>query len=166
MHEADAPPFEEVNVFAYPDEGARFLGWSGAKCIARFEDSCMLLMDRDRAIVARFTDTGRRPSLTVTRAGSGFGTVITSRIAFDDPNATVGLGNLPVLEDVGGIDCGVRCRAAFASGSERVLTAVPAVGSVFVRWSGPDADCHTRDRPFCVVRIEGAEQVTATFAAR
>ena len=163
LHEPDRPPYEEAHVQAYPDVGARFLGFEGHACEPVVAMSCLLPMDRDRAIVARFTDTGRSPSLTVRKTGSGLGTVLSARISFDDPKARVGPGNLPTLEDVDGIDCGFRCVAEYASAAERVLTAYPANGSRFVGWSGRDADCHTRDRPFCVVRIDGVEEVRATF---
>jgi hypothetical protein len=125
-------------------------------------------MDKERAIVARFTETRVVPSLTVSRSGTGYGTVRTVRVAFDDPDARIGMGNLPVIDDVGGIDCGLRCAVEYSSGSEVLLTAVPAAGSVFVKWTGPDVTCPSGrspwNKPFCFVRIEGAERVTATFS--
>jgi hypothetical protein len=162
VRKPESGPSEEPFITAYPDEGARFLGWSGSACSAESETSCMFLMDKDRTLVARFTQTRQSPSLTVKKTGAGVGAVVSYRIAFDDPDATIVPGNYPVLEDTGGIDCGYRCSAAYVSGAERVLIAYPGARSSFVRWTG-DVECMARDRPFCFVRIEGAERVTAIF---
>src|SRR2546427_732465 len=77
-------------------------------------------------------------TLTVTKAGSGSGTVASSPA---------------------GIDCGAMCSAAFASGTQVTLTAVPASGSVFGSWSG--AGCSGTGS--CVVTMNAAQPVTATF---
>ena len=58
-------------------------------------------------------------TLTVTKAGSGSGTVTSSP---------------------GAIDCGGTCTDQFAQGTEVTLTPAAAAGSVFVGWSG-DPDC-------------------------
>jgi hypothetical protein len=59
------------------------------------------------------------PVLSVSKTGSGSGTVISS-----PP----------------GIDCGVTCTTPFSIGQEFALTATPAAGSLFAGWGG-DADC-------------------------
>jgi RTX calcium-binding nonapeptide repeat (4 copies)/Divergent InlB B-repeat domain len=77
--------------------------------------------------------------LTVTKAGSGTGTV-TSTPA--------------------GIACGATCSAGFATGSSVVLTAAPQPTSTFAGWSGACAGTST-----CTVSMSGDQSVTATFGA-
>jgi hypothetical protein len=75
--------------------------------------------------------------LTVTKAGSGSGTVTSSPA---------------------GIDCGATCSASFPSGTAVTLTAAPDAGSTFTGWGG---DC-TGTGP-CVVTMDQDRAVTATF---
>jgi hypothetical protein len=76
--------------------------------------------------------------LTVTKTGTGSGTVTSS-----PP----------------GIDCGSTCSAHFPSGTSVTLTASPNTGSTFTGWSGA---C-TGSSPTCVVSMTQAKIVTATF---
>lgn len=75
--------------------------------------------------------------LTVTKAGTGGGTVVSSPA---------------------GISCGATCSAQFPAGSTVSLTASAASGSVFVGWSG---DCTGTGG--CTVTMNAARNVTATF---
>ncbi|MSX03178.1 MAG: hypothetical protein F2813_08480 [Actinobacteria bacterium] len=77
--------------------------------------------------------------LTVTRPGSGPGTV-TSTPA--------------------GIDCGSTCSAEFGAGSEVMLTATAASGSTFSGWSGACTGTAT-----CTVTVSEAATVTAAFSS-
>lgn len=77
---------------------------------------CSLGMCID-AFVTKILDNA--PTLTVTRAGTGNGAVMSSPT---------------------GINCGGDCSESYAHGASVTLTATPAVGSTFVGWSG-DADC-------------------------
>jgi len=77
-------------------------------------------------------------TLTVSKAGTGSGTVTSSN---------------------GAINCGTTCSAAYASGTSVALTATPASGSVFSGWSG--AGCSGTGR--CVVTMSAAQAVAATF---
>jgi photosystem II stability/assembly factor-like uncharacterized protein len=78
-------------------------------------------------------------TLTVSKSGSGSGTV-TSTPA--------------------GISCGTTCSAGFAEGTIVTLTASPAGGSVsFTGWSGACSGTGS-----CVVTMDAAKSVTATFA--
>jgi hypothetical protein len=77
-------------------------------------------------------------TLTVTKNGSGTGTVTSSPA---------------------GIDCGATCSADFDSGTEVVLTAVAASGSRFSGWS--DESCPGTGT--CTVTMNGDMSVTATF---
>jgi hypothetical protein len=92
-------------------------------------------MDAPKSVSATF-DVGPR-TLTVTKAGSGSGTVTSSPA---------------------GIDCGSTCSADFTSGQVVTLTATADAGSTFTGWGG---DC-TGSGP-CVVTMDQDRAVTATF---
>ena len=76
--------------------------------------------------------------LTVTNVGSGFGTVQST------PS---------------GISCSATCSANFGKTSSVNLTAVPAVGSAFMGWSGACSGTGV-----CTVTMDEAKEVTASFA--
>jgi endoglucanase len=76
-------------------------------------------------------------TLTVTRAGSGHGTVTSS------PR---------------GIICGTLCSATYINDTVVTLTATPATGSTFAGWSGACTGTGT-----CSVTMGAAKSVTATF---
>ncbi|MFZ9669733.1 MAG: virginiamycin B lyase family protein, partial [Solirubrobacterales bacterium] len=78
--------------------------------------------------------------LSVTRAGSGSGTVTSS---------------------VGGIDCGSSCSAQFDGGTSVTLTATPSPGSTFGGWSGACSG----SAESCTVLMNQARAVTAGFTA-
>jgi hypothetical protein len=78
--------------------------------------------------------------LSVTRAGTGSGTVTSS---------------------VAGIDCGSSCSAQFDGGTSVTLTATPSPGSTFGGWSGA---CSGSGES-CTVVMNQAREVTASFAA-
>jgi len=78
------------------------------------------------------------PRLTVTRTGSGAGSV----------------SSAPA-----GIDCGNTCSAPFALGSSVTLTPAPAAGSSFAGWTG--AGCTGTGQ--CTVVMNGAVGVSASF---
>ncbi len=81
--------------------------------------------------------TGTRYTLTVTRAGTGSGTVTSSPA---------------------GIRCGATCSASYASGTTVTLSAAPASGSTFAGWSGACVGTGA-----CVTTMTAARAVTATF---
>ncbi|MEO8137661.1 MAG: hypothetical protein ABI831_27225, partial [Betaproteobacteria bacterium] len=76
--------------------------------------------------------------LTVTRQGSGAGTVVS---------------------DVGAINCGATCSDSYAIPTAIALTATPAAGSQFTGWLGPCTGTGT-----CQFTISGAATAVATFA--
>ncbi len=89
------------------------------------------------------------PTLSVTKAGAGRGTVTSSP---------------------GGIACGSDCFGAFAAGTTVTLTATPVAGSTFTGWTGCTA---TRGKPgeckvpFSLLPVgrRATTSVTATFAS-
>ncbi|HEY0317520.1 MAG TPA: PASTA domain-containing protein [Solirubrobacterales bacterium] len=95
--------------------------------------------DFGRLIVNAGNVLGRH-MLTVSKAGSGTGTV----------------SSAPA-----GIACGASCTAAFNNGSVVTLTALPLSGAKFSGWSG--AGCTGTST--CVVPISAAQTVSASFDA-
>jgi uncharacterized protein (DUF2141 family) len=79
-------------------------------------------------------------TLTVTKAGSGSGTV---------------------TSDPAGIDCGITCTADFDASTVVTLTATPDGSDTFVGWMG--AGCSGTGT--CVITMDGAKDVTAIFSS-
>jgi len=130
----DYPEGTPVTLTATPDGDSTFARWGGdADC----EDG-EVTMDADRSCIATFDPPGGLHLLTVTRAGSGSGSV-TSNPA--------------------GIACGGDCTESYADGTQVILTAVAAPGSLFDGWSG-DPDCDDG-----VVVLDADHTCTATFVA-
>lgn len=77
------------------------------------------------------------PTLTVTKSGTGSGTVTSSPA---------------------GINCGADCTEVYNSGTSVTLTATPAIGSVFAGWSGTCTGTGN-----CAVTMDAAKSVTVTF---
>ncbi|HEX8205347.1 MAG TPA: hypothetical protein VF587_04745 [Solirubrobacteraceae bacterium] len=127
-----------VTLTATPDTGSVFLGWSGA-CTGTGQ--CEVTPDRERLATAHF---GQPVELDVTREGEGSG-VVTSA-----PD---------------GIDCGSDCTQEYLAdlGQEVELTATAASDSRFAGWSGDQCSGTSRT---CVVTMDEAVSVTATFAKR
>jgi hypothetical protein len=80
-----------------------------------------------------------RPQVTVSRNGTGTGTVTSSPA---------------------GINCGTTCNSAFAFGTNVTLTATPATGSLFAGWAG--AGC-SGTAATCSLVVNSALNVAATF---
>lgn len=116
-----------------PAPGSAFTGWSG-DCSGT--GACQVAMTAARNVTATF-DLVPTFALTVSRAGSGSGSV---------------------SSNPAGIDCGATCSASYTQGTGVTLTASPAAGSVFTGWSGPCAGTGA-----CQVTMNAAAAVTATF---
>jgi hypothetical protein len=83
------------------------------------------------------TGNGLNPTLTVTKADIGTGTVTSSP---------------------GGISCGTTCTGQFTTGSSITLTATPDTGSLFTGWSGACSGMSS-----CNVTMNAITNVTASF---
>ena len=116
--------------------GFAFNGWSG-DCTGT-STTCIVTMSQARDVTADFGPPTQL--LTVTKAGSGSGTV---------------------TSDVAGINCGATCSASFADGTVVTLTAVRSLRLPFTGWSG---DCSGTGT--CIVTMSVARNVTATFVAQ
>jgi hypothetical protein len=109
-----------------------FAGWSGA-CTGT--GNCTLTLDQDRAVTATFELV--KHTLTVSKAGSGAGTVTSSPA---------------------GIDCGGSCSAQFTQGTSVTLTGAAAANSTFAGWSGACTGTGN-----CTLTLDQDRAVTATF---
>ena len=123
-----------VTLTATPDSGSTVIGWRGCDTVSG--TTCTVTMSASRLVVAGFGV--ERFALTVDKAGTGHGRVISSPV---------------------GIYCGLICAASFRSGTEVTLTATPASTSTFVGWSG----CDTVSNTTCTVTMSASRSVTATF---
>lgn len=128
----------QVTLTATATAGSVFAGWSGAGCSGT--GTCQAAMNGDQAVTATFaTAPPVTHTLTVSRSGTGSGTVTSSPA---------------------GISCGSTCSDAFAAGTQVTLSATAAAGSVFAGWGGGCSGTGT-----CVVTLGGDTTVTATFTA-
>jgi hypothetical protein len=119
--------------------GSEFTGWSGA-CSGT--GSCQVTMSEARSVSAGFEPEPPPPptryTLTVLRAGTGSGTVASSRA---------------------GIFCGGKCEKEYEDEENVTLIPTPASGSTFAGWSG--AGC--AGTGICRVTMDTVKSVTATF---
>src|SRR3990172_7231143 len=122
-----------VTLTATPAAGSTFGGWSGGGCTGT--GSCTVTMTAARTVTATFNL--QNFTLTVTKAGTGSGTV----------------ASMPA-----GISCGTDCSEPYPNGTAVTLTATPAAGAVFGGWSGGCTGIGS-----CTVTMTVARSVTATF---
>jgi hypothetical protein len=120
-----------VALTATPSPGSRFTGWSGA-CTG--SSSCTITMSQARNVTANFI---AEYTLTVTKTGSGGGTVSS-----------------------GDISCGTVCSADYDDDAVVALTATATVGASFDGWTGACAGTGV-----CTVTMSQARTVTAGFLA-
>jgi Divergent InlB B-repeat domain len=131
---ASFPLGTRVELRAEPNDGSRFVGWSGG---CKGTGVCTIAsLEGAKAVTARFDRA--RDKVQVVKSGGGRGTVTSS-----PP----------------GISCGRQCSGLFPRGTEVVLTASPEVGSRFVGWTGPCQGTGT-----CRLTVGGPRQVEARFA--
>jgi hypothetical protein len=126
----------QVTLTAMAPTGSTFSGW-GAPCSGT--GTCVVTLTAATSVTATFGPSTTNFTLSVTKAGTGTGTV-TSAPA--------------------GINCGATCSGSFASGTMVTLTAAPATGSTFTGWGAPCSGTGT-----CAVTVTAATTVTATFTA-
>ncbi len=119
-----------VTLTASPSAGSTFTGWSGS-CSGT--GTCTVTMTAARSVTATFAlDTHM---LTVTRGGSGAGTVTGT-----------------------GISCGADCSEIYNVGTVITLAAAASTGSTFTGWGGACSGTGG-----CMVTMDMAKSVTATF---
>ncbi len=130
-----------VTLVASPDLDATFEGWSG-DCPDDGSATTFFAMDADKTCIANFGPF----TLTVTKAGTGGGTV---------------------TSNPGDIDCGDCCSARYPSDELVTLLAIPAPDSNFDGWTGA-ADCAdgsvTMDTDkTCIVAFDSDQQQATCF---
>ena len=129
-----------VTLTATPAPGFGFVGFTGA-CVTS-SPSCQVTMSAAKTVTATFA----RFALTVTTAGTGVGTVSGNGIACV---RLAGVGN--------------DCTESYPVGTQVTLTAAPpsADQSIFTGWTGACVGTN----PTCVVTMNAAKAVTATFTS-
>jgi hypothetical protein len=137
---AMVPHGSQLSLTASTGANSLFVGWTvagmGTSCSGT--GSCTTTITGPTTITATFA---LNQSLEVTKAGTGSGTVTS--------NPT-------------GINCGVDCNETYPPATSVTLTATPAADSTFAGWSG--GGCSGTGT--CVVVVNGATLVTATFTLR
>jgi endoglucanase len=123
-----------VTLTAAAASGSSFTGWSGA-CTGT--GACTVSMTAARSVTATFNSSVTTYALTVSKAGTGAGTV---------------------TSNPSGINCGSTCSANYANATSVTLTAAAASGSSFTGWSGACTGTGS-----CTVSMTAARAVTATF---
>ncbi|MBK8637069.1 MAG: right-handed parallel beta-helix repeat-containing protein [Chromatiaceae bacterium] len=123
-----------VTLTATPATTATFAGWTGP-CTG-IDPTCEVTMSQIQGVAAIFNL--KTYPLTVTKAGTGAGTIL----------------SVPA-----GIDCGTACSWPYSHGTPVTLTATPAPTSLFTGWSG--GGCSGTET--CTVSLTTAETVSATF---
>jgi endo-1,4-beta-xylanase len=134
---ATLPSGTMVTLTAAPASGSSFVSWGGA---CNGSSSCVVNLTGNLSVSATFNTIATVYPLTVTKTGTGSGTVTSS---------------------TGGISCGSTCSASIASGTAVTMTATAAAGSTFDGWSG--ATCTGTGT--CIVTMTAAQAVSAAFTA-
>ena len=128
-------PGSAVTLAATPTGGSVFGGWGGA-CSG--SGACVVTLDSGKSVSALFNPPGAGATLTVSKSGTGGGTVTSSQ---------------------GGINCGATCSADLDGGLAVSLYPAAEPGSTFTGWSGACAGIAP-----CTITMDRAQSVTASFA--
>ena len=97
-----------VLLVATPDQGNRFLNWTGGPCAGRTTTSCSFTMTANTSVTALFRGA---TFVQVLRDGNGAGTVTGP-----------------------GLSCGADCFESIFTGTNVTLTPTPTTGSRFAGW--------------------------------
>jgi alpha-tubulin suppressor-like RCC1 family protein len=124
----------QVTLTAAPRSDSLFTGWTGCDSVSGA--TCTVTMTNARSVSAIFVL--QRFPLTVTKDGLGRGTVTSSPA---------------------GISCGTACSSDFVINTTVTLTPAPALGSIFIGWTG----CDAVNGDACTVQITGKRSVKASF---
>ncbi len=153
---AAMPEGASVVLTEKPSNGNTFTGWEGGGCSGT-EATCTVTMSEAETVTAKFSGTVKAlvpaETLTLTKAGSGFGTVKASGLACEVLcSSTSALYQGPITEPKP------------KAGKVVILTAVSAAGSQPVAWTGCEEEPEVEGKGVeCVVAMEESKGVTATF---
>lgn len=123
-----------VILTATPAASSIFVGWTG-DCSGT---DCTLTLDAAKTVTATFE---LKPELSITKEGTGSGTVTSSPA---------------------GINCGTACQQTFDPNTEVTLSAVPGDLSKFSAWGGA---CGSVTENSCTLTLDASKTVSATFDA-
>jgi len=149
--DASVPTGETIVLKAKASTGMTLSSWSGCKAetgVGTAEGTCTVSLSGASAVTASFSGTAKAianaQKLTLTKAGSGHGTVKAAGLACEVLcTSTVSLYQGPTTKP----------------GKTVTLKAISAPGSKAVVWGG----CESEPEGNCVVTMESAKSVTATF---
>jgi phospholipase C len=128
----------QVTLTATAATNYTFGGWSGGNCSGN--STCTVTMTAATTVTANFSAVvANNFTLTVTLAGTGTGTVVSSPAGI---NCTTGT-----------------CSGMFPQNTQITLTETPGTNSSFTSWSG------CTGTTTCMLTLTAAEAVTATFGA-
>jgi hypothetical protein len=131
-----------VTLTAQSDSLSSFAGWSG--CDSTSGTTCTVTMNAARSVTATFNRLQFTLSVVKESVLLGAGTVTSTS---NPASATQ-------------VNCGSTCSARYDISTVVTLTATPALGSLFLGWSGCDAASGTT----CTVTMSSAKSVRAKFA--
>jgi len=149
--DASVPTGETIVLKAKASTGMTLSSWSGCKeetGVGTAEGTCTVSLSGASAVTASFSGTAKAivnaQELTLTKAGSGYGRVRAAGLTCEALcTSTVSLYKGPTTKP----------------GKTVTLKATSAPGSKTVVWSG----CESEPEGNCVVTMESAKNVTATF---
>jgi hypothetical protein len=151
---ASLPSDTTIVLSAKAGTGSSLTGWEGCDSSTNtgLEGTCTVAMSSAKAVTATFS-AAIKPlinpqALTLTKAGSGYGTVKATGLACEAACTTTSVNYY------GGVTEPKPKPAAVVT-----LTAISAPGSGTVAWSGCDSETEGK----CVVSMSAAKEVTATF---
>jgi len=124
-----------VTLTATPLNGFMFAAWSGCDSVS--DSTCTVTVNGQQLVTATFI----KPVITVTKAGTGRGSVT--------PNQS-------------GLDCSSTfdtCTASYDFGTALALQAAPIAGSRFAGWAG----CDSANTDVCNVTMNSSRTVIPTF---
>lgn len=124
----------QVVLTASPGSDSLFTGWTGCDSVSGA--ACTVTMTNARSVTAIFML--KRFTVTATKSGIGRGTVTSSPA---------------------GISCGTGCASDFVINTTVTLTATPALGSLFLGWTG----CDAVNGSACTVHVTANRSVNAQF---
>ncbi len=149
---AQMPEGAAVELIAKPSTGT-FVKWEGGDCNGSTNPVCIVTMNTDETTKAVFSEPGKAiaeaKTLTLNKAGSGFGTVKASGIKCE-----------ALCSSQSALYQGPLTEPKVKPGKIVILKATSAPGSKAVAWTGCDSNPSPSE---CSVEMDEAHAVTATF---